>query len=97
MGEGYRPDYQALGLISDVDTKGCVKIPQAMLEAAQIEPGTAVEVFATAGGEIVIRTAEKYCDLCKENGKVFQIGNMQVCYNCIQELQQKAELFKAEG
>ena len=94
MGKGYRTDYQALGLISDVDTKGCVKIPQEMLEAAQIEPGTAVEVFATAGGEIVIRTAEKYCDLCKENGKVFRLGNLQICYNCIQLLQQKANFLK---
>ena len=88
MGKGYRADYQSLGLRSNVDTKGCVQIPQAMLEAAQIEPGSVVEVFVTAGGEVIIRTAEKYCDICKENGKVFQVGNKQVCYNCIQELRQ---------
>lgn len=89
MGEGYRADYQSLGLRSNVDTKGCVKITQAMLEAAQIEPGSVVEVFVTTGGEVIIRTAEHHCDLCDENGKTHHIGNLQVCNHCLLEMQSK--------
>ncbi|MCU5595095.1 AbrB/MazE/SpoVT family DNA-binding domain-containing protein [Bacillus mobilis] len=79
-----------LGILTTVSEEGTIQLPLDMLKTAGIEPNTKVELFADTS-HLFIRTAERFCDICKVNTNTTRIGAQEICKDCLDRIAQASQ------
>lgn len=74
-----------LGILTVVGEDGTIKAPLDMLQTAGIQPNTKVELFSDSSN-LFIRTAEKFCSICGTNTNTMNIGNQEICRDCLDRI-----------
>ncbi|MDQ0158799.1 hypothetical protein [Alkalibacillus salilacus] len=81
---------QYLGTLKRLDGN-VVEIPVEKLKTAGIAEDGNVEVFSNEQA-VFIRSTDKHCDVCgHNNGKLKQVGQMNMCKVCRDELKNDAD------
>lgn len=76
---------QFLGILTVVSEDGTIKVPLDMLQTAGIKPNSKVELFSDTSN-LFIRTAEKFCDICRVNTNTTRIGAQEICKDCLDKI-----------
>ncbi|MBG9841774.1 MULTISPECIES: AbrB/MazE/SpoVT family DNA-binding domain-containing protein [Bacillus cereus group] len=80
---------QYLGKIIAIEEDGSVRIPIDMFEGIGVKPGDKIEVFADFSF-VYLRKTDTFCELCKKNAHLHKLGTLNVCSDCLTNLQQQA-------
>ncbi|HDR4393118.1 TPA: AbrB/MazE/SpoVT family DNA-binding domain-containing protein [Bacillus cereus] len=79
-----------LGILAVVGEDGTIKVPLDMLQTAGIKPNSKVELFSDTSN-LFVRTAEKFCDICRTNTNTTSVGNQEICKPCLDRITQAAQ------
>ncbi len=79
-----------LGVLATVTEEGIIQVPLDMLQTAGIKPNTKVELFSDSSN-LFIRTAEKFCSICGVNTNTMNIGNQEICRDCLDRITRAAQ------
>ncbi|MGG2936564.1 transcriptional regulator [Bacillus pacificus] len=78
-----------LGRLIEIQEDGSVQIPLDMYEGVGVKPGDKIEVFADFDF-VYLRKTDTFCELCKKNAHLHKLGTLNVCSDCLTNLQQQA-------
>ncbi|KXO00887.1 transcriptional regulator [Bacillus thuringiensis] len=81
--------YQYLGVTVKISEDGSVKIPLDKLFDIGVKPGDIVEIFSDHD-QVYLRKTDTFCELCKKNAHLHKLGTLNVCSDCLTNLQQQA-------
>lgn len=71
-----------------INKNGGVTLPKLVRVEAGLHPGMAVDIVATAQGNVAVQSVHRCCLLCGSPEDVLEIGNVDICRNCAQKLRE---------
>ncbi|MCC1488024.1 transcriptional regulator [Bacillus tropicus] len=81
--------YQYLGVTVTISEDGSVKVPLDKLADIGVKPGDVVEIFSDHD-QVYLRKTDTFCEICKKNAHLHKLGTLNVCSDCLTNLQQQA-------
>ncbi|WP_256859873.1 transcriptional regulator [Bacillus cereus] len=81
--------YQYLGVTVTISEDGIVKVPLDKLADIGVSAGDTIEIFSDHN-HVYLRKTDTFCDTCKKSAHLIKLATLNVCSDCLSELQQQA-------